>query len=355
MSKDNLDNFFQQKANQRSFEFEDDYWKEMELLLNDEEDKKAPMPFWWQNRRMLLGSLIAIMAIGALYVMLKQNPKQSNSNNLELTTQNNSNTNNSSSNTINQTIGNGNISSINSNNTITDNSINALNNSSNTNNVVNSSNSKTSTTQRSNNTSENRNTVRSTQRSSNNRNNHSNNSSNSSNSKSNNNPSSVVSKNTTNNTNNATASNSNSKGNTTSNNKNPNSKSPNGLFSSGEGKGNSWISHRPDGTLYSDYEKTLSEETKFNFLELIGLSEIEGIVSELKTTLSKPEKEDKTDPPSPQTFIAIGLYAGGSRYFDNVDAPTVQPYSPFVGVYGNLPISKNLSFTTGLNYWKRQY
>ena len=349
MSKENLDNFFQQKANQRSFEFKDDYWKEMELLLEDEDDKKTPVPFWWQNGRLLLGSLMAIMAVGALYIMLKQSPEQSSFNNLETTTQNqnnsNSSTNNANSNHNNSNIINQNTSSINSNNTdntITDNSTNTLNNSSNTNTnhqTVSQNTNRTNNRASSNRNNQNRSTVRSNQRNSNNRNNHPNGFS-----IKGNNPNDLGTTNLT--ANNKTD----NKSNQASSNKSP---EPTDLFSIGEGRGNSWISHRPDGTLYSDYEKTLSEETKFDFLDLIGFSEIDGILNVLKTKLRKPEQENKTNPPPPHSFIALGVHAGGSRYFYNTENQNEQPYSPIAGIYATFPLSKNLSLSTGLNYWTR--
>ena len=342
MSKDNLDNFFQQKANERSFEFEDDYWKEMELLLEDESDKKTPVPFWWQNGRLLLGSLMAIVAIGALYMVLTPNSNQANpvSQETSIQNKNSSDANNKNENIATLNTDNSNVSSegiesinsINTENTSTDNTTNTIdNNSSNTNNQNNRSNDDLNTN------NQNRSTVTSNQRNSSDRNNRPNKNSNNTNSKS------VTTQNTTDNNSNKTPAN-----NTNSN--------PSGELSdtgSGTNEESSTTKKPIATTLNRDAEKTLSEEATFNFLDLIDLSEVDHTLSALKTKLPKPSKEKKIDPPLPENFITIGLHIGASRYFYDTEFQNEQPYSPTAGVYANFPLSKNLSLSTGLNYWAR--
>ena len=343
MSKDNLDKFFQQKANERSFEFEDDYWKDMELLLEDEDDKKTPVPFWWQNGRLLLGSLIAIIAIGTFYMTLKQSSNKSNLNNTEtsILNQNTSNSNNS-------TISSKDIEAINSNNaenTTADNTTNTLNNnSSNTNNQTTST-KRSNSTNSSNKNNQNGNTVSSNRRNSSDKNNSPNSVNDPSyntNNLDNTNPKGLATQVATDNS---------SSNNGSSNNTTGSSDSDSNTTSRTNGESSK--DEKPIVAFNRDAEKTLSEKTKFNFLDLIDLSEVDEILNALKTKLPKPTKEGKTDPPSPKDFIAIGVNVGASRYFYDTDFQNEQPYSPTAGVYVNFPVSKNLSLGTGFNYWSR--
>ena len=351
MSKENLDNFFQQKANERSFEFEDDYWTEMELLLEDEDDNKTPLPFWWQNGRLLLGSLIAVIAIGALYMMLKQNPKQSNTNNSKTSIQNQNTTNskvdNETRSTLNANTSNEGLSSLNANNTkhsSTNNNTNTLDNHSS--NTKKPSRSTSSSSNYSNKNNQNRNTVNYSQRNSTNKNNRPK-SGNTNVARSNNTSANSPDFATTVSNNNRNSKNDFNNNKTTTS----NTSSSSNPFSGKEGdiSNTSSTDHKTDRTLNRDVEKTLSEKTIFNFLDLIDLSEIDAVLNQLKTKIPKPDP-GKSDPP---LSIAIGIHAGVSRYFHNKDFQNQQPYSPALGVYANFPLSKNLSLEAGLNYWTR--
>lgn len=74
MENQNIDKIFKQKADNRSFEFEDDYWNDMEALLEEAEatGEQPLIRYWWLNPKFIAGSLLTVIAVGLLYFFINE-------------------------------------------------------------------------------------------------------------------------------------------------------------------------------------------------------------------------------------------------------------------------------------------
>lgn len=49
MKNQNFDKYFENNANERSFDFDESFWNEMEILIDEQDDSKPAAPFNWKN------------------------------------------------------------------------------------------------------------------------------------------------------------------------------------------------------------------------------------------------------------------------------------------------------------------